>query len=130
MFEKEAEEYVRKIRHDVINWGGTEPEERFYNEIKFKQAFLAGVEAGKSQAETDLAMVAYMQGGERYKLKWHNLQKNPKDLPEPYSTVLDENADKITYCGGDVWTVYSDYYERDIDAEPPKVWCEIPKFEE
>ena len=24
MFEKEAEEYVRKIRHDVINWDGTE----------------------------------------------------------------------------------------------------------
>ena len=24
MFEKEAEEYVRKIRHDVINWDGAE----------------------------------------------------------------------------------------------------------
>ena len=44
MFEKEAEEYVRKIRHDVINWDGAEPEERFYNEIKFKQAYLAGAE--------------------------------------------------------------------------------------
>lgn len=46
MFEKEAEEYVRKIRHDVINWDGAEPEERFYNEIKFKQAYLAGAELG------------------------------------------------------------------------------------
>ena len=46
MFEKEAEEYVRKIRHDVINWDGKEPEERFYNEIKFKQAYLAGAEFG------------------------------------------------------------------------------------
>ena len=50
MFEKEAEEYVRKIRHDVINWGGTEPEERFYNEIKFKQAYLAGAEFGYNKA--------------------------------------------------------------------------------
>lgn len=50
MFEKEAEEYVRKIRHDVINWGGTEPEERFYNEIKFKQAYLAGAEFGHNKA--------------------------------------------------------------------------------
>ena len=50
MFEKEAEEYVRKIRHDVINWGGTEPEERFYNEIKFKQAYLAGAELGYNKA--------------------------------------------------------------------------------
>ena len=50
MFEKEAEEYVRKIRHDVINWGGKEPEERFYNEIKFKQAYLAGAEFGYNKA--------------------------------------------------------------------------------
>ena len=50
MFEKEAEEYVRKIRHDVINWDGKEPEERFYNEIKFKQAYLAGAELGYTKA--------------------------------------------------------------------------------
>lgn len=46
MFEKELEEYVRKIRHDVIDWDGAEPDERFYNEIKFKQAYLAGAELG------------------------------------------------------------------------------------
>ena len=46
MFEKEAEDYVRKIRHDVISWDGAEPEERHYNEIKFKQAYLAGAEFG------------------------------------------------------------------------------------
>lgn len=50
MFEKEAEKYVRKIRRDVINWCGTEPEERFYNEIKFKQAYLAGAEFGYNKA--------------------------------------------------------------------------------
>ena len=50
MFEKEAEEYVRKIRHDVINWDGAEPEERFYNEIKFKQAYLAGAEFGYNKS--------------------------------------------------------------------------------
>lgn len=55
MFEKEAEEYVRKIRHDVINWDGAEPEERFYNEIKFKQAYLAGAEFGYNKANERLA---------------------------------------------------------------------------
>lgn len=55
MFEKEAEEYVRKIWHDVVNWGGTEPEERFYNEIKFKQAYLAGAEFGYNKANGRLA---------------------------------------------------------------------------
>ena len=118
MFEKEAEEYVRKIRYDVINWGGKEPEERFYNEIKFKQAYLAGAEFG------------YQNGVQKLDKKWHSLQKNPKDLPEPHSTVLDECGDKITYRGGDMWTVYSEYYEKDIDAEPPKAWCEVPTFEE
>ena len=55
MFEKEAKEYVRKIRHDVINWGGKEPEERFYNEIKFKQAYLAGAEFGYNKCNEQLA---------------------------------------------------------------------------
>ena len=50
MFEKEVEEYVRKIRYDVKNWDGAEPEERFYNEIKFKQAYQQGAEFGYSKA--------------------------------------------------------------------------------
>ena len=54
MFEEEAEEYVRKIRHDVINWDGAEPEERFYNEIKFKQAYLAGAEFGYNKCNERL----------------------------------------------------------------------------
>ena len=55
MFEKEAEEYVRKIRHDVINWDGAEPEERFYNEIKFKQAYQQGAEFGYNKAKDENA---------------------------------------------------------------------------
>lgn len=54
MFKKEAEEYVRKVRHDVINWDGAELDERFYNEIKFKQAYLAGAEFGYSKANEQL----------------------------------------------------------------------------
>ena len=95
-----------------------------------KRHYLAGVEAGKSQAETDLATIAYMQGAERYKTKWHVLQKDPSDLPEPYATVLDEEGNKITYCGGGIWTAYSEYYEKDIEVGSPKAWCEIPKYEE
>ena len=105
-------------------------EDKCSNITTAKGHYLAGLEAGKGMAEVDIATVAYMQGAERYKPKWHSLQKNPKDLPEPHSTVLDEDGDKITYCGGDVWTVYSEYYEKGIDAEPPKAWCEVPTFEE
>lgn len=122
--EEKAKEWVR------TNSGYSTKE---FHGKKAIEAFLAGLKAGR---ETECEYVknnalTFMREHGLFPFgKWHNLQKNPKDLPEPYSTVLDENADKITYCGGDVWTVYSDYYERDIDAEPPKVWCEIPKFEE
>ena len=54
MFEKEAEEYVRKIRHDVINWDGGEPEERFYNEIKLKQAYQQGAELGYNKCDEQI----------------------------------------------------------------------------
>ena len=54
MFEKEAEEYVRKIRHDVINCDGAETEERFYNEIKFKQAYQQGAEFGYNKCNGQL----------------------------------------------------------------------------
>lgn len=33
--------------HDVVNWDGAEPEERFYSEIKLKEAFIAGYNGGK-----------------------------------------------------------------------------------
>ena len=95
-----------------------------------KRHYLAGVEAGKSQAETDLAIAAYMQGAERYKTKWHDLRNNPNDLPEPHTTVLDENGDKVEYIEYGKWQAYSEYYERYYEVDPPIAWCEIPKFEE
>lgn len=53
MFEEEAEEYAGEVRHDVINWDGAEPEERFYNEIKFKQAYQQGAEFGYRKARVE-----------------------------------------------------------------------------
>ena len=76
-----------------------------------KKSFLAGLKVGR---ET----------------KWHDLKKDPSDLPEPYATVLDEDGNRITHQGGGKWTFYSDYYGMDIDAISPIAWCEIPKFEE
>ena len=62
-----------------------------------KRHYLAGIEAGKSQAETDLATIAYMQGAERFKTKWHDLRKNPKDLPKGYRAVLNQTGMITTY---------------------------------
>ena len=102
MFEKEAEEYVRKIRHDVINWGGKEPEERFYNEIKFKQAYLAGAEFGYSKAN-----------------EWHKVADGdlPKDARYVWTNV------GAGYHDDDGW--WDDFGRlQNVIA-----WCE-PKFEE
>lgn len=51
-----------------------------YDYDSLKQAFLAGLKAGKDMAEADLATVAYMQGAERYKPKWHYIGE--EGLPE------------------------------------------------
>ena len=63
-------------------------------------------------------------------VKWHDLRKDPNDLPKYNSTVLDENGNKIEYIGYGKWEVYSDYYERYIEIDPPIAWCEVPTFEE
>lgn len=104
MFEKEAEEYVRKIRHDVINWGGTEPEERFYNEIKFKQAYLAGAEFGYNKAN-----------------EWHKVADG--DLPKDARYVW-TNVGPSYYDAGD--SCWRDEFGR---TQGVTAWCE-PKFEE
>ena len=87
MFEKEAEEYVRKIRHDVINWGGKEPEERFYNEIKFKQAYLAGAELGYNKAfvEADKNLKAIVTDFNKAN-EWHYPSKG--EYPKEGENVL------------------------------------------
>ena len=77
----------------------------------FKKAFIAGLKSERQE-------------------KWHDLRKNPKDLPEPHTTVLDENGDKIVYIGYGKWEVYSEYYERYIEVDPLKAWCEVPTFKE
>lgn len=60
---------------------------------------------------------------------WHDLRKDPNDLPLVHSTVLDEDGDKIEYIGYGKWEVYSEYYERYIEVDPPIAWCEVPTFE-
>ena len=119
MFEKEAEEWVMDcVCKDCSLYEKCKSKEHCTCKECSKDKWQNGAEFG------------YQKGVQKLDKKWHSLQKNPKDLPEPHSTVLDECGDKITYRGGDMWTVYSEYYEKDIDAEPPKAWCEVPTFEE
>lgn len=109
MIDKEmAEKYRKALKQKLIDEDNFERLEMFDENVE--EAYLAGLKEGR---ET----------------KWHDLKKDPSDLPEPYATVLDEEGNRITYQGGSMWTFYSDYYEMDIEAIPPVVWCEIPTFE-
>ena len=84
-----------------------------------KEAFLAGLKAGKDMAETDLATIAYMQGAERYKPKWHKVADGdlPKDARYVWTNV------GAGYHDDDGW--WDDFGRlQNVIA-----WCE-PKFEE
>ena len=86
-----------------------------------KEAFLAGLKAGKDMAETDLATIAYMQGAERYKTKWYKVAAG--DLPDNYHYVW-------TNVGAGYYDS-SDHCWRDDFGRLQNViaWCE-PEFEE
>lgn len=84
-----------------------------------KRHYLAGVEAGKSQAETDLAIVAYMQGAERYKPEWHKVADG--DLPNDSRYVWTNVG--AGYHDDDGWW---DDFGR---LQGVIAWCE-PKYEE
>lgn len=51
------------------------------------------------------------------------------DLPHFGEQVLNEDGDKIIYRGNSHWTKYSDYYEKEVETRPPRLWYDIPRFE-
>ena len=78
-------------------------------EEDYKQAFLAGLKAGRPQ--------------------WHDLEKDPADLPKDKHNVwckcLDEYGEGWYDKDTDTWTlIYRGYRVHCIEA-----WCEIPTFD-
>lgn len=136
MFEKEA------IRHAFEDTIGVEclikPVEDFtYEELSDEQQekaydFKKGAEFGYNRAfvEADFATIAYMQGAERYKTKWHKVA----DGDYPPSEKGGYTINVLTDCGNIA------YYNYDLDCwvaepasveiDPPVAWCEIPKYKE
>ena len=83
------------------------------------KCYIAGFKAGRETEREYVKNNAFTSMKEQGLFpfgKWHDLKKDPSDLPEPYATVLDEDGNRITYQGGGKWTFYSDYYEMDIEA--------------
>ena len=122
--EEKAREWVR------TNSGYSTKE---FHGQKAIEAFLAGLKAGKETEREYVKNNAFTSMKEQGLFpfgKWHNLRKDPNDLPLVHSTVLDENGDKVEYIEYGKWQAYSEYYERYYEVDPPIAWCEIPKFEE
>ena len=103
--EEMVEEYLEKHNYTSNCIG-------YFASAYCKQAFLAGLKTERPQ--------------------WHDLRENPEDLPPVYG---------MSDCTIDVLTdrediAYFDYNENcwcDKEAcviDPPKAWCEIPKFKE
>ena len=100
-----------------------------------KEAFLAGLRAGKDMVETDIATIAYMQGAERYKMKWHDLRKNPDDLPKESGYYLVSRYSNYLRIKRYSQTLYFIKGKRNgwntkMDKTQIIAWCEIPKFKE
>ena len=64
---------------------------------------------------------AYLAGLKADRLKWHDLRKNPKDLPNGYRAVLNQ-AGKITNYDPNRGFL-------GLDGIGVITWCEIPKYE-
>ena len=73
-------------------------------------------------AEADLATVAYMQGAERYKPKWHDLRKDPNDLPNGDRVVLNQVGMATRYDPNRGFL--------GLDGIGVIAWCEMPKYTE
>ena len=113
---QEAEEYARKIRHDVINWGGKEPEERFYNEIKFKQAYLAGAEFGYNKANEWHFVKDELPNEGTYLVVW----QNDKGYKEIFTLNYEEDdEEELHWVDGDC-EVQDEYVIAWKEIVPPK----------
>lgn len=74
---------------------------------------------------------AYIAGAIENGIHWHDLRKDPNDLPEssPFHEVLNENGMKMYY--DDVLKKWNMFTQHGIvQARPPIAWCEIPQFTE
>ena len=110
MADKHAEEYRKTFRY-YRAWHGqvVDKSPSTIVEQSFKDGFLAGLKAGRSQ--------------------WHDLEKDPTDLPKDNHNVwckaLDHYGEGWYDKDTNTWTlIYRGYHLHCIEA-----WCEIPTFD-
>lgn len=124
------EQMAKEYCNNNVPFDTTESGEKLYTENDLKYAYLAGLEAGKDMAEADLATIAYMQGAERYKTKWHKVADGDYPPYENRGFTVNVFTDR-----GEI-AYYNHFFDHwiaepaSVEIDPPIAWCEIPKFEE
>ena len=101
-----AEEYRKSLKQKLIDEDEFERLEMFDENVE--EAYLAGLKAARKEM-------------------WHDLRKNPKDLPDACLNIVNQDGEKVRYdYVNEVWRTddANDYICDDIIA-----WCEIPTFE-
>lgn len=76
---------------------------------------------------------AYLKGLKAARPEWHDLKKNPDDLPESGVHVLSEKGDVVFYNGDRFcWFEYIPNADniKLRNWEKPVAWCEKPEFKE
>ena len=130
--EEKAEEYAENEQcANCSNPQYCQGKDECYDFANVKSHFLARFEAGKDMASTDLATVAYMQGAERYKPKWHKVADG--DLPKEnklYLVKIKDNGLAIAYFNGQHWETRYNLGDYGHCVETVIAWCEIPTFKE
>ena len=70
---------------------------------------------------------AYIAGLKTGRLQWHDLRKDPDDIPESHTSILNQDGEKVIYdYNNKVWRY--DNADEYI-CETPIAWCEIPTFD-
>lgn len=101
--EKLAEEYANTVKCEWEN-------DTYYVDCrdKIEEAFIAGLKAARQKM-------------------WHDLRKNPKDLPDACLNIVNQDGEKVRYDY--VYEVWRTDDANDYICDDPILWCEIPTFE-
>lgn len=139
MFEKEAEEYLKKDGTkaeqilDILN--ETSPLKITLKQLPFilamlQQIFKDGAEYGYNKGKGEQA---YIAGAKENGIQWHDLRKNPDDLPEYETEVIAiTESDGSLYRGFEYYEVEDSENNFDGWSTCQKIiaWAEIPEFKE
>lgn len=82
-----------------------------------------------------VAYFAYLAGAKENGVVWHDLRKDPNDLPKENGTVLVRLEKPIMkfsyfYHSEKMFSVWNKEYECNVHLHNVIAWCEIPLFKE